>query len=99
MAEVNVPIAAYRKGVGLQIRWFPLFKLFPVSMYKITDNTMIQIPTITHQFNVIQLNTSVKVLLVNYTYKIVTTTMHFTVNHLDAYLKLHHDAHTLNVKL
>ncbi|KAL1374557.1 hypothetical protein pipiens_018017 [Culex pipiens pipiens] len=30
MTGVNVPTLKYRKGHGLQIGWFPLFKLFPV---------------------------------------------------------------------
>lgn len=30
LVNVSVPVPAYRKGVGLQIRMFPLFKLFPV---------------------------------------------------------------------
>uniref|UniRef100_A0A8D8AFE7 Solute carrier family 23 member 2 n=1 Tax=Culex pipiens TaxID=7175 RepID=A0A8D8AFE7_CULPI len=30
MTDVNVPTLKYRKGHGLQIGWFPLFKLFPV---------------------------------------------------------------------
>lgn len=30
LVNVRVPIPAYRKGVGMQIRMFPLFKLFPV---------------------------------------------------------------------
>ncbi|XP_055586153.1 solute carrier family 23 member 2 [Uranotaenia lowii] len=30
MTHVNVPTLKYRKGHGLQISWFPLFKLFPV---------------------------------------------------------------------
>lgn len=32
MPEVKVPTVSYRKGVGFQINWFPLFKLFPVSL-------------------------------------------------------------------
>lgn len=30
LVNINVPMPAFRKGVGLQIRMFPLFKLFPV---------------------------------------------------------------------
>lgn len=30
MTEVQVPTLKYRKGHGIQIGWFPLFKLFPV---------------------------------------------------------------------
>ncbi|XP_072931627.1 solute carrier family 23 member 2 isoform X2 [Epargyreus clarus] len=30
MSEVKIPTVAWRKGHGLQIVWFPLFKLFPV---------------------------------------------------------------------
>ncbi|XP_044732390.1 solute carrier family 23 member 1 [Chrysoperla carnea] len=30
LTNVSIPLLAYRKGNGLQITWFPLFKLFPV---------------------------------------------------------------------
>lgn len=30
MVNVNIPIVVYRKSVGFQIRYFQLFKLFPV---------------------------------------------------------------------
>lgn len=31
MVDVKFPYIVYRKNEGLQIRWFGLFKLFPVS--------------------------------------------------------------------
>lgn len=40
LINVPVPIVMYRKGHGLRVIWFELFKLFPVSVSKKTLQTL-----------------------------------------------------------
>jgi hypothetical protein len=41
LTNVEVPTVTYRKGVGLQVTWFALFKLFPVMLPQILQNIFI----------------------------------------------------------
>ncbi|XP_055545592.1 solute carrier family 23 member 2 isoform X2 [Wyeomyia smithii] len=50
MTKVEVPILQYRKGHGIEMGWFPLFKLFPVLLTIIIMWSLCAVLTITNIF-------------------------------------------------